>query len=1016
MSLVSAPAALATTGPPSTPTAVATRTATDGVALTWSPPADTGGSAIVGYDVFRGTAPDALAQIGFANSGYEPEYADRIGASTSSGTTYYYAVRAVNETDTGSLTTPVAGTTPATVVVPSSRREFALEGSHSSPAATDASYFTNGNGVTAAWQDNGRIVVRGSSSTEFTITGADTAGTYSVSANDVNPPTAALCDAAGCDRTGSVVINQLDSDSADTLVLFSADITMDDGAIASIRYGTDDTVTAVSLAPVDAGTTTIGATVPATATYTNVGDTDTTIGTVSVVPSDGTASTDWSTAGNDTCTGAVVPAGGTCTVGLSVTPTAAGARTGELVVTDDSPAGTHERALTVLAKTAPIAPAFLRATRAADGTVTLLWEDDGGQTAAADSFTVSVGTSPDNLQPLTTQPANTNTNNERYTDPNPADGMRYYSVTGTNIAGTGLAATLPVDATLHPPTHLVAGPVIHGVVLSWAAPAGYPAGQVTYDVYLAAGTASLAKFATTTATSLPVGLATGLTFHAAVLAQTAVNGDTTTLSPAVTFTTSAAELVVTNSGAAFSPGHASLTPGAQADIPLPLSGAALAASDVVAAPNGMHIAYTTPVDGTTPSQTEISIAKSDGTGTPIVAAKGTAVRGPAWSLDGSELAYQAGNALSMVDASGRLIGQVSNSTGLASPTWVGPQRLVAVNLAISNGPLVEIDTQTGARATIANSAGASLPVANPAGTAVAYQAGAYVWVTTLSGTRHAVALPGFYGVSSIAWSRDQSRLYVATHPAGSSQQIWSTLSAGGGTPVQITDFTSYSAVSATVVAPDTTPPTVSLAKLPAITLTPSIRLTFSGRDAVNGIRSYDVRYTRDTPTYRYPVYPVRGATGTTATSVVVHLVPGGKYCFSVRATDRAGNVSAWTKPTCTVAPFDERGLHKSAGFGAATGAAYYLGTVYSTTRYGEAVWAMTSQPALYLVATTCATCGSVEILEQGRRVGVISLHSTTTVYRRVLPIPPSKYVGELVIRVATSGKRVLIDGLVLKTL
>src|SRR5207302_7371025 len=108
-------------------------------------------------------------------------------------------------------------------------------------------------------------------------------------------------------------------------------------------------------------------------------------------------------------------------------------------------------------------------------------------------------------------------------------------------------------------------------------------------------------------------------------------------------------------------------------------------------------------------------------------------------------------------------------------------------------------------------------VASPSGTAVAYMANGVLWVTTLAGVRHAIALPaGSPGTTSIAWSRDQSRLFIVTTTYGHFAEVWSTPSAGGGTPVEVTNFNPYSALAATIVAPDTTPPTVSVTKLPAI--------------------------------------------------------------------------------------------------------------------------------------------------------------------------------------------------------
>src|SRR5207302_9931952 len=109
------------------------------------------------------------------------------------------------------------------------------------------------------------------------------------------------------------------------------------------------------------------------------------------------------------------------------------------------------------------------------------------------------------------------------------------------------------------------------------------------------------------------------------------------------------------------------------------------------------------------------------------------------------------------------------------------------------------------------------PVASrsaPLGALVAY--GAACW-RRLAGCRHAVALPaGSSGTNSIAWSRDQSRLFIVTTTYGHFAEVWSTPSAGGGTPVEVTNFNPHEALAPTVAAPDTTPATVSATTLPAI--------------------------------------------------------------------------------------------------------------------------------------------------------------------------------------------------------
>ena len=69
---------------------------------------------------------------------------------------------------------------------------------------------------------------------------------------------------------------------------------------------------------------------------------------------------------------------------------------------------------------------------------------------------------------------------------------------------------------------------------------------------------------------------------------------------------------------------------------------------------------------------------------------------------------------------------------------------------------------------------------------------------------------------------------------------------------------------------------------------------------------------------------------------------------------------------------------------------------------------------LGVVATRCSGCGKVAILVGGVKRGMVSLVSSTTVRKAVLLLPRlgAAASGPVVLKVATSGKKVQLDGLV----
>jgi hypothetical protein len=71
---------------------------------------------------------------------------------------------------------------------------------------------------------------------------------------------------------------------------------------------------------------------------------------------------------------------------------------------------------------------------------------------------------------------------------------------------------------------------------------------------------------------------------------------------------------------------------------------------------------------------------------------------------------------------------------------------------------------------------------------------------------------------------------------------------------------------------------------------------------------------------------------------------------------------------------------------------------------------------LGLLASTCSTCGSVKVYWGTSLLKTINLYSSTTVNRKLFTVVTftSARSGTLAIKISSSGKKVLIDGVAIR--
>lgn len=217
---------------------------------------------------------------------------------------------------------------------------------------------------------------------------------------------------------------------------------------------------------------------------------------------------------------------------------------------------------------------------------------------------------------------------------------------------------------------------------------------------------------------------------------------------------------------------------------------------------------------------------------------------------------------------------------------------------------------------------------------------------------------------------------------------------------------------------DTVIPTVSTTAPPAVSLAGTVGLSFTGADTGgSGVTGYDARYRRAPydGTFGAFAYPASSPdwAAPTANSLTLPAAKGYTYCLSVRARDRAGNISDWSAEGCSSVPLDDRSLSASSGWTRRTGDAYYAGTVTSSTTKGATLTRSSVRAKrLAIVATRCSGCGTIGVYWNGVLLKQINLHATTTAQQRVISLATFATLETGTVTIKTlNGGRTYIDGL-----
>jgi hypothetical protein len=237
--------------------------------------------------------------------------------------------------------------------------------------------------------------------------------------------------------------------------------------------------------------------------------------------------------------------------------------------------------------------------------------------------------------------------------------------------------------------------------------------------------------------------------------------------------------------------------------------------------------------------------------------------------------------------------------------------------------------------------------------------------------------------------------------------------------VTVRDPAAHSSSAAYSWRVDRVAPTVTMtAPATVYALTTSLVPAWTSGDVGGGLANVDVRWQRAAYSGGFTafVYPSAWQRTTATRVTLLAAAPGYTHCFSARARDKAGNLSAWSASRCSAVALDDRSLVASAGWARVAGSVYYRSTATTTTRSAVTLTRKGVQARrIYLVATKCPTCGTVGVYWNGALLKKVSLASPKTTRRNVLAVTTftSVRTGTLTIRTLINKKSVQIDGITL---
>ena len=213
---------------------------------------------------------------------------------------------------------------------------------------------------------------------------------------------------------------------------------------------------------------------------------------------------------------------------------------------------------------------------------------------------------------------------------------------------------------------------------------------------------------------------------------------------------------------------------------------------------------------------------------------------------------------------------------------------------------------------------------------------------------------------------------------------------------------------------DRTPPWgARMLGMPRYSLATSRTVSWTASDTGMGVRAYDVQ--RRSVGFNGPGFTAWSAFRSNSSDVFGTFTgsPGNTYCLRVRGRDFAGNVGAFSTPSCEAIPLDERSMTATGTWTKLSGTQYYRGTAMSSTAAGSQLSTHALYRHLAVVVTTCSGCGTLRVLRGTTLLRSVDLSSPSTQHKKVIEVDSSLVdrFDTITLRQSSGGRTVIVEGL-----